>query len=94
MIAKFSIDYITFPQHNKRVDTHRTDDPVEASDFLMNLLILGARIPAIKHEGVELGPHAFDKMIKQAAERVASRLIATALHLDSVEVHHRFGFPA
>ncbi len=94
MIAKFSIDYVNFPQHNKRVDTHRIDDPVEAGDFLMNLLILGARISSIKHEGVELGSHAFDKMIKQAAERVASRLIGTSLHLDSVEVRHRFGFPA
>jgi hypothetical protein len=94
MIPKFSINYITFPQHNKRIDTHHTDDPVEAGDFLMHLLVLGARISDIKHDGVELGPHAFDQMIKVAAERIASRLVCTSLQLDSVAVKHRFGFPA
>jgi hypothetical protein len=94
MIPKFSINYITFPAHNKRIDTHHTDDPVEAGEFLMHLLVLGARILDIKHEGVELGTHASDQMIKLAAERVASRLVCTALHLDSVAVNHRFGFPA
>ena len=47
MIAKFDIEYKIHPQHNKRVDTHRTDDSVEAEDFLMHLLIAGARILSI-----------------------------------------------
>jgi hypothetical protein len=94
MLSKFTIDYITFPQHNKRVDTHRTDDPVEAEEFLMHLLAAGACIQGIKHEGVALEGHKFDQMLKLAAERVASRLLSTALHLDSAQVKHRFGFPA
>jgi hypothetical protein len=52
MLAKFDIDYVIRPQHNKRLDTYRTDDPVTAEDFLMNLLAGAAHIVAIKHEGV------------------------------------------
>ena len=94
MLSKFAIDYTIFPQHNKRVETHRTDDPVEAEDFLMHLLASGARIQSIKHEGVELDQTKSDKMIRLAAERLISRLLATSLHLDSAAVKHRFGFAA
>mgnify|MGYP003444196948 CR=1 FL=1 len=54
MIAKYTIEYTIFPQHNKRIESHHTDDPVEAEDFLMYLLGNGSRIRAIKHEGVDL----------------------------------------
>jgi hypothetical protein len=94
MLAKFDIDYVIHPQHNKRQDTHRTDDPVEAEDFLMNLLAVGARINAIKHEGIELEQPKADRMLRVAAERMASRLLGRSLDLDSVEVKHRFGFAA
>ncbi len=39
------------PKHNKRVYTHLTDDPVEAEEFLMHLLITSALIKEIRHEG-------------------------------------------
>ena len=94
MLAKFAIDYTIYPQHNKRVDTHRTDDPVEAEDFLMNLLALGARILSIKHEGTELDEAKSTQMLRIAAERVASKLLATSLGLDVPAVKHRFGFAA
>jgi len=94
MIAKFDIDYVIHPQHNQRVDTHRTDDPVEAEDFLMNLLIVGARIHAIKHEGLVLEAGQADRMLRVAAERLASRLLGRSLDLDSAQVKHRFGFAA
>ncbi|MDZ4403608.1 hypothetical protein [Prosthecobacter sp.] len=94
MLAKFDIEYVIHPHHNKRVDTHRTDDPVEAEDFLMNLLASGARVNAIKHEGVELAQKQSDQMIHVAAERLASRVLGRSLDLDSVEVKHRFGFAA
>ncbi|HBJ86260.1 MAG TPA: hypothetical protein DDZ88_20825 [Verrucomicrobiales bacterium] len=94
MLAKFDIDYVIHPQHNKRQDTHRTDDPVEAEDFLMNLLAVGARISAIRHEGVELDPPQADRMLRVAAERLASRMLCVALDLDSASVKHRFGFAA
>jgi hypothetical protein len=94
MLAKYDINYVINPQHNNRQDTHRTDDPVEAEDFLMNLLVGGARISAIKHEGVELDPSQADRMLRVAAERLASRMLGKSLDLDSVEVKHRFGFAA
>ena len=94
MIAKFDIEYVIRPQHNQRMDTHRTDDPVEAEDFLMNLLIVGARIHAIKHEGLVLEAGQADRMLRVAAERLASRLLGRSLDLDSAQVKHRFGFAA
>lgn len=92
MIAKYEIEYVIHPQHNHRVDTHRTDDPVEAEDFLMSLLATGSRIGAIKHEGVELEPKASDQMLRVAAERLTTRLLCASLGLDSIAVRHRFGF--
>ena len=92
MIAKFDIEYVIHPQHSRRVDVHRTDDPVEAEDFLMNLLAGGVRISAIKHEGVELGRPESDRMLSVAAQRLASRLLCGSLGVDAVTVKHRFGF--
>ncbi len=94
MLAKYDIDYVIHPHHNKRVDTHRTDDPVEAEDFLMNLLASSARIHSIRHEGVELNKTQSDQMLRVAAERLAARLVGGALGIDTVEVKHRFGFTA
>jgi hypothetical protein len=94
MLAKFDIEYVIHPQHNQRLDIHRTDDPVEAEDFLMNLLIVGARINAIKHEGIVLEAGQADRMLRVAAARLAARLLGRSLDLDSVEVKHRFGFAA
>jgi len=94
MLAKFDIDYIIHPHHNKRVDTHRTDDPVAAEDFLMNLLASGSRILAIKHEGVELDPVKSDRMLQVAAARLGTLMLSASLDLDTSDVKHRFGFPA
>lgn len=94
MLAKYDIDYVINPNHNKRVDTHRTDDPVEAEDFLISLLAGGARIKAIKHEGVNLAERESDQMLRVAAQRLASRLLCDSLGLDSAAVKHRFGFTA
>ena len=94
MIAKYDIEYIINPNHNKRVDTHRTDDPVEAEDFLISLLASGERIKAIKHEGVELEQAQADHMLRISAERLAARLVSASLDIDSVEVKDRFGFVA
>ncbi|WP_009965296.1 hypothetical protein [Verrucomicrobium spinosum] len=94
MIKKFEIDYTVFPQHNQHVDTHRTDDPVEAEEYLMHLLVSGARILAIKHEGVNLDTVQSDRLLLVAVQRLATRLLANSLHIDSVTVNHRFGLPA
>jgi hypothetical protein len=94
MLAKFNIEYIIQPDHNKRLDNHRTDDPVEAEDFLMTLLGMGARICSIKHEGAELEPPQVDRMLRVAAERLSARLLGRSLDLDTAAVRHRFGFAA
>lgn len=94
MISKFSVEYIIHPQHNKRVDTHRTDDPVELEDFLMQILISGTRIVSIKHEGVECDQAQTSQMLRVAAERIASRLLGVSLGIDAAVVKHRFGFAA
>ena len=94
MQKKFSIDYIAIPKHNQRVYTHLTDDPVEAEDFLMQLLASRARIKEIRHEGKALSGPQFNQMLKVAAERVASLLLREALDLDASEIKDRFGFAA
>ena len=94
MLTKFAIDYIVVPQHNKRITTHFTDDPVEAEDFLMHLLLARARITEVRHEGTVLTGSQFNRMLKTAAERVASSLLRESLLLDAAEIKDRFGFAA
>jgi hypothetical protein len=94
MLAKFAISYTVFPEHNKRIDVHHTDDPVDAETFLARLLASGSRILEIKHDGIALEPHASDRMVRIAAERHSAALIGASLGLDYAEVRHRFGFAA
>ena len=92
MLAKFAITYTVFPEHNKRVETHHTDDPVEAETFLVQLLTSGARIHSIIHDGIPVETNQSDRLLKVAANRIAAELLSRSLHLDYVEVKHRFGF--
>ncbi len=94
MIAKYDIEYTVFPEHNSKVASHRTDDPISAEEFLMHLLVSGARIHDIKHEGVPLERVQQDRMLRAAAERLCTQLLSRAVHIDSVESKHRFGFAA
>jgi hypothetical protein len=94
MLKKFALDYIILPQHNTRVSTHFTDDPIEAEEFLMHLLIAGARVQEIRHEGVVLSGHQFDRMLKIAAERIAATMLRASLRLGADEVKSRFGLAA
>jgi hypothetical protein len=83
-----------FPHHGSRVFTHFTDDPIEAEDFLMHLLAARARITAIRHDSAAMTGHQFDRMLKVAAERIASALLRESLALDPAEIKDRFGFAA
>ena len=94
MLGNFSIDYVVMPRQNTRWLTHLTDDPVEAEEFLMHLLMAGARIGEIRHEGKPLTGHQFDKMVRLAAERVASLMLQKSLEVDAAETKNRFGFAA
>lgn len=94
MLNKFAIEYTPFPQHSAMILTHRTDDPVEAEEFLMQLLVSRARIREIRHEGTKISDHQFDQMLTVAAERIAALLIRESLGIDPAEAKHRFGFAA
>jgi len=95
MLNKFAIDYIAFPHHSHgRTFTHFTDDPIEAEDFLISLLAARARITAIRHDGAPISGHPFDRLLKVAADRIASALLRESLSIDSVQVKDRFGFSA
>ena len=95
MLNKFAIDYFAFPHHGHSSGfTHVTDDPVEAEAFLMHLLAARAHITGIRHDCAAIVGPAFDRLLKIAAERVASELLMESLGLNAVEIKERFGFAA
>lgn len=91
MLKKYAIDYTIRPQHNHVVSTHFTDDPIEAEDFLMHLLVARALIGEIRHDGAALIGHQYDRLLKIAAERIASAMLLESLALDPSAVKSRFG---
>lgn len=94
MFSKFAIDYIPLRQHANRVFTHQTDDPVEMEEFIMHLLLMGAKIREIRHQGEVLTGSKFDHMIKVAADRVAADMLRHSLDLSNLSVKDRFGYAA
>lgn len=94
MLHKFTIEFTRHPHSTEPAGTHRTDDPIEAEEYLMQLLHARSRILSIKHEGVELPRPQFDRMLKVATERLSSEMLAHALDIDTAEVRHRFGLAA
>jgi hypothetical protein len=94
MLSKFTIEYSPTSRPSAETLVHRTDDPIEAEEFLMNVLGTRSSLRSIKHEGVELPPHQRNKMLKVAAERLAAALLSEVLSIDAAEVKHRFGFAA
>jgi len=94
MLTKFAIDYLVFPHRDKRPFTHYSDDPIEAEDFLMHLLVSRAQIIEIRHSGTVMNGPQFDRLLKVAGERIASALLRESLSLDAVQIKDRFGFAA
>lgn len=94
MLSKFAIDYVALPRHHSRVLTQHLDDPVSLEEFLMHLLASGAQIKEIRHDGAPLVGAQFDRLLKVAAERIASNLLRESLRVDSVAVRDRFGLAA
>lgn len=94
MLTKYSIEYsLCFRRHSPPEHHHfYTDDPIACEEFIQDLLERGMGIHAIKHEGVDLPPHDFDRMVKVAASGLAARHICTSLHIKPEEERHRFGF--
>jgi hypothetical protein len=63
-------------------------------EFVEELLDRGLKIQAIKHEGLDLPKHDFDKIIKTAAGMLASKRICASLGIKPEEVHYGFAFTA
>lgn len=71
-----------------------TDDPVTCEEALEELLEKEFAVKAIKHEGVELSPLDFDRMVRNAASLMASRKVCSSLGIKPEEEQFRFGFSA
>jgi len=94
MLPKYSIEFTTQLRRNAQVGHYVTDDPVACEEVVSEMLERGFGIRAIRHEGVDLAPHEFDRMIKVAAGMLAARHICASLGIKPDEEKHRFGFSA
>ena len=92
MMPKYTIEYTAQFKKHAQTNHYSTDDPVACEEFVEELLERGFRIQAIKHEGLDLPKHDFDKLIKTAAGMLASKRICAALGIKPDEEHYRFGF--
>lgn len=96
MLKKYTIEYsLAFRKHSPP-EHHQyfTDDPVICEEFVQDLLEKGMGLHAIKHDGADLPPADFDRMVEIAAVAVASKLICTSLNIKPDEERFRFGFAA
>jgi len=94
MIPKYTIEYSALFKNCAQTSHYSTDDPVAFEEFVEELLERGFRIRTIKHEGLDLPAHDFDKIIKTAAGMLASKRICASLGIKPEEEHYRFGFAA
>jgi hypothetical protein len=94
MLAKYKIKYAVTINGHPHPSEHLTNDPVEAEQFLSEILERGFRIECIMHEGEPLPQRESDRMIGTAAGILGTRLVTRSLGIDNAEAHHRFGFPA
>src|SRR5436190_23608065 len=79
MLPKYTVEYTTQFKKHAHTNHYSTDDPVACEEFVEELLERGFRIQTIKHEGVDLPTHDFDKMVKTAAVLLASKRICASL---------------
>jgi hypothetical protein len=94
MLPKYTIEYgAEFRKHTQPYH-YSTDDPVTCEEFIEELLERGFSIRAIKHEGLELPKHEFDRMVKNAAGMLASKHVCASLGIKPEEEKFRFGFTA
>lgn len=94
MLPKYTVEYATRTQNHTHASHYSTDDPVACEEFVQELLERGVSIKAIKHEGLELPKHEFDRLIKTAAGMMAARHICSSLAIKPEEEKFRFGFSA
>ncbi len=94
MQPKYTIEYTVQFRNHAQANEVSTDDPVACEEFVEELLESGFRINSIKHEGVNLPRHDFDKIIKTAAGMLASKRICASLGINTEEERFRFHFAA
>jgi hypothetical protein len=94
MFPKYTIEYSSKLRKQPQLHRYSTDDPVACEEAIEELLEMGLRIRAIKHEGLDLPKQDFDKMVKMAAGMLASKTICVSLGIKPEEERFRFGFAA
>lgn len=94
MLPKYTVEYITQFRKHLQTNHYGTDDPVACEEFLSELLDRGFKILALRHDGLDLPPAEFDRMIKTAAGILAARKLCAALEIKPEEERFRFGFAA
>ena len=94
MIPKYTIEYTTQFKRHAQPNHYSTDDPVACEEFVEELLERGSALRAIRHEGVELTKHEFDRIVKSAASMLASKRICASLGIKADEERFRYGFSA
>ncbi|MBL9134541.1 MAG: hypothetical protein JNK85_01670 [Verrucomicrobiales bacterium] len=92
MIAKYKIEYSVQFRRHAHTSHHLTDDPVGATEFLMELLERGFRVIGIQHEGTPLSEVEFNRMLRSAAQMLAARHLCQSLGISTEEERFRFGF--
>lgn len=94
MLKSYTVEYsLQFRKHSPP-DHHRyfADDVIAVETFVQHLLERGMGLHAIKHDGADVPPVEFDRIVKIAASEVAARLVCTTLHIKPDEERQRFGF--
>lgn len=94
MLPKYTIEYALQFRKHAQTNYYSTDDPVACEEFVGELLEKGLRVQSIKHEGLDLPKTDFDRIIKTAADMVASKRICTSLGIKPEEERFRFHFSA
>lgn len=94
MIPKYTVEYAAQFRKHSQPHHYATDDPVACEEFVEELLERGFLITAIKHEGVNLAPHSFDRIVKTAASLLAARHVCASLGIKPEEARTRFGLTA
>jgi len=94
MIPKYTVEYTTQFRRHAQTNHYSTDDPVACQQFVEELLELEFPIRSIKHDGMELPKHEFDRFVKTAAGMLASKHVCASLGIKPEEEKFRFGFAA
>ncbi len=96
MLTQYSVEYSSTARRHSPPprEFYYTDDPLACQQFLQEALLQGHALYSIRHDGSELPRPEFDRLIRQAAQAIASRLICTSLNIKIDEERYRFGFAA